>query len=176
MILPIPRKEEEWQAWASRLIAILSTQGAGTTAVTMPNAQFLAAGSGITISGALVSATAPRTIGLTNDGMGSVVTAGHKGSVTVPFAGTITGWRILADQVGSIVVDVWSAPFGGSPPSIADTITGSEKPTLSSDWANEDASLTTWDTAVVAGDVIAFNVDSASTVRRVTLTLTVTPS
>ena len=122
------------------------------------------------------AASAPRTIGLTLDGGGTPITTGEKGYVTVPFSGTITGWTLLADQVGSIVIDVWSDTYGNFPPTVADTIAGSEKPTLSGAQKAQDASLTTWDTAVVAGDVIAFNVDSASTVRRVTLTLTVTPS
>ena len=118
-----------------------------------------------------------RVIGLTLDGGGSAITAGNKGFVTVPFSGTITGWTLLADQVGSIVIDVWSDAYGSFPPTVADTIAGSEKPTLASAQKAQDVALTTWDVVVTAGDVIAFNVEpTPSGVTRVTLTLTVQPS
>jgi hypothetical protein len=105
------------------------------------------------------------------DGGGAAITTGQKGHVEVPFAMTITGWTILADQSGSIVVDVWKDTYANFPPAVADTIAGTEKPTLSSAQKNQDLSLTTWTTAVAVGDVLAFNVDSAATVQRVTVAL-----
>lgn len=105
------------------------------------------------------------------DGGGSAITTGQKGHVEVPFAGTITGWTILGDQSGSIVVDVWKDTYANFPPTVADTIAGSEKPTLSSAQKNQDLALGTWTTAVTAGDILAFNVDSITTVTRVSITL-----
>jgi len=115
-------------------------------------------------------------IGVTIDGGGSAITTGQKGYVSVPFDCTITGWTLVADQSGSIVIDVWKDTYANFPPTVADTIAGTEKPTLSSVQKNEDSNLTTWTTAIAAGDVIGFNVDSASTVTRVTLTLKITRS
>ena len=83
----------------------------------------------------------------------------------------ITGWTLLADQSGSIVIDVWKDSYGNFPPTVADTIAGTEKPTLSSEQKNQDLSLSTWTQDIDAGDVLAFNVDSATTVEQVTLTL-----
>ena len=77
----------------------------------------------------------------------------------------------MADQSGSIVIDVWKDSFGNFPPTVADTIAGTEKPTLSSQQAAQDLSLSTWSQDIDAGDVLAFNVDSASTVAQVPLTL-----
>lgn len=57
---------------------------------------------------------------------------------------------------------------------MADTIAGSEKPTLSSVQKNQDLTLTTWTTAIAAGDILAFNVDSVATVTRVVLTIRAT--
>ena len=108
------------------------------------------------------------------DGGGATITTGVKGDIEVPFACTITAWELLADQSGSIVVDVWKDTYANFPPTVADTITGSEKPTLSSATKNQDTNLTTWTTSVSAGDILRFNVDSATTVTRVTLSLTVT--
>jgi hypothetical protein len=94
--------------------------------------------------------------------------------LTVPFACTINRWDLVADQSGSIVIDVWLDSWGNFPPTVADTITGSEKPTLSSAMNAQDTSLGTWTTAIGSGDVLAFNVDSASTLTKATLTLGVT--
>ena len=117
----------------------------------------------------------PRSIGISIDGGGSPISTGVKGYVQVPFAGTITRWTLLADQVGSIVLDVWKDSFANAPPTISDSITGSEKPTLSSEQDAEDAALTTWMTTVTAGDVFGFNVDSADTLTRVTLVVWIMP-
>lgn len=109
------------------------------------------------------------------DGGGSALTAGggDKNFFEVPFDCVVTAWRLVADQSGSIVIDVWKDVFASFPPAVADTIAGSEKPTLSSARSNEDTNLTTWTTALTDGDWLAFNIDSATTVQRVTLSLTV---
>ena len=108
------------------------------------------------------------------DGGGSAITTGQKGHLEIPFACTITGWTILADQSGSIVVDVWKDTYANFPPTVADTIAGSEKPTISAAQKGQDLSLTTWTTAIAAGDILAFNVDSCATITRVTISLRVT--
>ena len=105
------------------------------------------------------------------DGGGSAIAAGEKGHVELPFAMTITGWTILADQAGSIVVDVWKAAYANFPPTNADSIAGTEKPALSSAQQDQDLGLTTWTTAVAAGDILAFEVESATAVTRVTVAL-----
>jgi hypothetical protein len=114
------------------------------------------------------------SFGLTIDGGGSAITTGVKGYITIPYNGTITGWDIFADTTGSIVVDVWKDTYANFPPTVADTIAGSEKPTLSSAVKNQDTNLTSWTTSVTAGDIVAFNVDSAATVTRVNLIIYIT--
>jgi hypothetical protein len=94
-----------------------------------------------------------------------------KGYLPVDFGGTITGWTLLADVSGSIVIDVWKDTYANFPPTNADSIAGSEKPTLSAVQKNQDLSLSTWTTSFSAGDVFGFEVESASTVKQVTLTL-----
>ena len=105
------------------------------------------------------------------DGSGTAISTGVKPYIVIPFAMTITGWTILADVSGSIVVDVWKDTYSNFPPLVADTITGSEKPTLSSAQKNQDLTLTTWTTTVSAGDILVFNVDSCSTITKVTITI-----
>ena len=105
------------------------------------------------------------------DGGGSAITTGIKGDLVVPYNCTVLGWDILADTSGSIVVDVWKDSYANFPPTVADTIAGSEKPTLSSATKNQDIALSSWITALTRNDILRFNVDSASTVTRVTLSL-----
>ena len=102
-----------------------------------------------------------------------VLTTGYKGSVPIPFACTITGWVVTANIAGSIVIDVWKDTYANAPPTVADTIAGTEKPTLSSAQKNQDNSLTTWTTAVAAGDHLGFNIDSVTIIEQVTLQLTI---
>ena len=75
---------------------------------------------------------------------------------------------LLADQTGSIVVDIWKDTYANYPPTVADTIvlTGT-KPTLSTAVKYQDLNLTSWNVTVTAGDTIRYNVDSATTVTRV---------
>jgi hypothetical protein len=108
------------------------------------------------------------------DGGGSVISTGVKGDITIPFACTITGAILLADQSGSIVVDIWKDTYANYPPTVADTITASAKPTLSSATKSTDSTLTGWTTSVAAGDVLRYNVDSVATVTRVLVSLTAT--
>lgn len=127
----------------------------------------------IVTSGGKKTVTEGKTLGITIDGGGSVITTGVKGYLSVPFNCTITGWTLVSDVSGSVVVDVWKDTYANYPPTIADVITASAKPTLSSANKNTSTTLTGWTTTVTAGDVLAFNVNSAATVTRVTLTLSV---
>ncbi len=119
----------------------------------------------------LPTATTTKSFGIVIDGGGNPISTGIAGDVIIPFAMTITSWTLAADQVGSIVIDVWKDTYANFPPTVGDSIAGSEKPTLSSVIKNQDLTLTTWTTAVAAGDIIRFNVDSASTVTRITLSI-----
>lgn len=115
------------------------------------------------------------TVTISEEG-GVPIAAGFVGYLSIPYAATINEWVIIGKESGSIVVDVWKDTYANFPPTVADSITGTEKPTLSSAQINRDQALSTWTTSIAAGDVMAFNVDSASTVTQVTLVLKVTKS
>lgn len=117
--------------------------------------------------------TEAKTVGIVIDGGGSAITTGVKGYLQIPFNATITGWTILADTSGSCVVDVWKDTYANYPPTIADVITASAKPTLTAATKATSTTLTGWTTTITAGDVLAFNVNSASTVTRITVTLSI---
>lgn len=109
------------------------------------------------------------SIELIIDGQGGVISTGVKADIEVPFSGTVTAWRLVANAAGSIVVDVLSAPFASFPASAA-SIWGGSKPTLAS---AQSAQATGLSIVVTAGDWWRFNVDSAATITRVTIAITI---
>jgi hypothetical protein len=111
------------------------------------------------------------TIGITIDGGGSAITTGSKGFIYVPYACTISSATLLADQSGSIVIDVKKIAYGSFPST--SSICASAKPTLSSEQNSQDSTLTDWTTSISAGDVLEFYVDSCTTTTRANLILKV---
>lgn len=106
------------------------------------------------------------------DGNGSPITTGSKGIVQIPFNGEITGWTILSDVSGSIVVDVKKAAYANYPTTTS--ITSTDKPTITSAFKGTNQTLTVWTTTVTSGDIFEFVVDSASTVTRALVTIFIT--
>lgn len=175
-------------------IAALSTNSAGRSilVLTDPNADRIAfwddsAGAyahlsptnGIEISNTDVQMTSNQRTGCITyviDGGGSAITTGIKGDFSVPAACTITSYTALADQTGSIVVDIWKDTYANFPPTDADSITSAAPVTISSATKATDSTLTGWTTSISAGDILRFNVDSASTITRLTIELRVTKS
>lgn len=119
----------------------------------------------------------PAGVGLTDtkqfiiDGGGATITTGIKGDIEFGYNCTITVSTLLADQSGSIVIDLWKDSYANFPPTNADTITSSTKPTISSATKAQDSALTGWTTSVSAGQIIRVNVDSITSIQRVTLSL-----
>lgn len=105
------------------------------------------------------------------DGGGAPITTGIKGEIFIPFNCTITEATLLADQTGSIVVDIYKVAYASYPP--ASSICAAAKPTISASNKSTDATLSGWTTTVSAGDTLRFTVDSASTVTRTVVVLTV---
>lgn len=113
-------------------------------------------------------------IGCTIDGGGAAITTGIKGEIgPFEFACTIEAVTLLADQSGSIVIDIWKDSYANYPPTDADSITASAPPTLSSAIKSQDGTLTGWTKTIAIGDILRFNVDSITTCQRVTLSMKV---
>lgn len=140
-------------------------------------------GTGITVTGnagtdtIVIAATGAgdiASIGITIDGGGSAITTGIKGYIEVPYPCTINRATMLADQSGSAVVDIWKAAYASYPPTVSNTITAAALPTISATNKSQDSTLTGWTVTVAAGDILGFNVNSASTITRLHLILKVT--
>lgn len=146
-----------------------------TTTGTLPSGDCLKIdASGNAIDSGLPCVTANQnivsiTLGL--DGGGSTITTGIKSDVYVPYSGTIQSVTLLADQSGSIVVDIWKAAYASFPPTVANTITASALPTITSAVKNQNTTLTGWTTTINAGDTLRFNVNSATSITKLNMVL-----
>lgn len=107
------------------------------------------------------------------DGGADAIAVGTTADFWAPYTGTIQGVTLLADQVGSIQVDIWKDTYANYPPTDADSITAAAVPAITAAVKYQDATLTGWTTAVTSGDCLRFNVDSCTTIRRCTLILKV---
>lgn len=127
---------------------------------------------------AWVPADAPPSTGVgcisaTFDGNGEAIDAGESVEIPMPYAGTIRAWKIIADQTGSIEIDVQRAPFADYPVTGEDTICGGNEPSISVASKEEDTALSGWTAGFAANDVFRFVINSATNIRRCTITLEV---
>jgi len=102
----------------------------------------------------------------------SVIPTGVKLHIRVPFDFEVTRWTLLAKESGSIVVDV--NEFTSLANFDSDTkasITGTDTPDLVADRGDDSTALTGWTTVLVQGLILEAEVDSATTITRVTLIL-----
>lgn len=101
-----------------------------------------------------------RSVGGTFTNGGSELVEGLiPGTIVTPYDGVIVGVYLMADTAGDLVLDIWKLAAGSYPPTVADTITASAKPTLSGADFYFDSTLTGWTTAVSIGDQWRFYID-----------------
>lgn len=116
------------------------------------------------------------SFGVTVDGVTGVVQVGVTGYVVMPYAGTITGWSITSNVVGTISFDITSA--SGAIPTVSIIGVGGNYPTLTS--PNQfitSTIMTSWTLGFAAGDVFGFSVRSSpapSLIKNATLTIRTT--
>lgn len=171
-------------SWANKTIGlnIVTGTAAATPTIPTPSTLELALGyvyvpaASMTIAANNVTDTRPYANG--DDGNFSlavvignnidVISTGVVCYVEIPVDCVLTGWTIVSNLTGSIVVDIWKDSYANFPPVAGDTIVSGVKPTLSSAQKAKNVSLAK---TITAGDWLAFNVDSASAVKQVTLSL-----
>lgn len=107
------------------------------------------------------------------DNFGAVITSGIKSNFILPYDATVAGWDIIGDVNGSINVDIRRKAIGSYPPTLADSIAGSEHPRLSSQIVATDTSLASWLGPLNAGDVLEAGVMSNTALRKVDVFLRV---
>ncbi len=114
------------------------------------------------------------TVQITVDGSGSQITPGIKGDQPISFNGSIVQSEVLADQVGSIVFDIWKNTFANFPPVIGNSIVAAAPPTLAAANKSLDTTLAGWNKTINAGDILRFSVNAGvAAVTRAALSLKV---
>jgi len=140
-------------------VAVFGASGAAAV-VTGSDGQFLGRVSGVWTAVAAPAATSGIAMWL--PGGGGVIAVGTRCDLNVPFACTINAVSCLLDDVGSIVVDVWRSTYAAYPPTVADSITGGNPITVTTDTKSLDSTLTGWSTSLSAGDCLRLNADSVT--------------
>lgn len=107
-----------------------------------------------------------QTIGVTVDGSGGVITAGNKGYVRIPYACTITFWSIITTGGGSgasLSFDILRA--NNAIPTLS-IVGGGTNPNVSgATQLSANTAPAGWTSlALVANDILAFNVESGAAV------------
>lgn len=96
-----------------------------------------------------------------DNNQGRELDIGIKDVVHFPFAATIEEWTLLGDSaLGSILVDLWVAPFASYPPTVADSIVAGNGPELITQDHAQDSALTGWSPSIAADDVLVVYVDT----------------
>lgn len=108
------------------------------------------------------------------DGAGSVLNSGIRFDLPLDFAATINQVTLTGYPTGSLVVDVYKTSYASFPGSTGQSITASAKPTLTGAIKYQDSTLTGWTTAITAGDVLRYNIDSVSSTILATLSIKAT--
>lgn len=125
------------------------------------------------------------------DGVSVIPTGVSKTGNIIEWPGRIDRWTLEANAIGGLRIDIWKDLLTNHPPTVTDTIIASGKPTLSSARVASGSVLTMsgtgatsqWTGAVLVGPTapilgtneysLLYNVDSASTITKATLTLRV---
>lgn len=107
---------------------------------------------------------------------GSPVAGGSMVDLTMAFDGRMTGFKIVADQAGDLVLDVRKASPFPAIPAPGDSVVGAAFPTLSASQTYDDQVLPGWDVDFLKDDVVRIVVLSAATITRATAVLEVATS
>ena len=108
-------------------------------------------------------------IGITIDGAGYAITTGDKGSITIPYNATLSNVTMIADVSGVCIIDIFKSNFSTYPTS--SSICSTSKPTISGAIKSIDSTLAGWDTNIQSGDILDFQVLSASNITKLNLTI-----
>jgi len=110
-----------------------------------------------------------RSVNFVIDSGSSPMLPGSKGKVTIDVSGVIESVKVLADQTGDIVLELSKSNFNAYP--TFTTITNNQRVQLTGQNKYFDDVLNNWDTTIVAGDILDFEVVSVNNIRRLLISL-----
>ena len=116
-----------------------------------------------------------RTINFVVDAGSAPMSQGIKGEMTLDVTGKVQSWTIIADQEGRLQLDILKADYDNFPN--FSSICGSERPTLGNissgteERINRNTTISTWNTALNAGDILQFEIVYALNIQRCVVSL-----
>tara|TARA_B100000035_G_scaffold312915_1_gene325412 strand:+ start:3967 stop:4692 length:726 start_codon:yes stop_codon:yes gene_type:complete len=137
---------------------------------TAPNA-----GDTVYVVGLSTTADLTRTINFVVDAGSAPMSSGIKGDMTLDVTGKIESWTVIADQEGQIQFDIKKVDYANFPN--FSSICGTERPTLGNISAgteqriNRNTTITTWNSALNAGDILQFEIVYALNIQRCVVSL-----
>ena len=112
------------------------------------------------------------TISVIIDGGGSAITTGKKAQVEISFACILSRYTMIADQAGTIVIDINRSIYSNFPTTASICGSGKECTIAATNQKSQDTDISNWTSVeIAAGDVLEFEVDSCTTITRCTLSL-----
>ena len=127
--------------------------------MTAPSALF--SGTNVFASGELGAVLVNTDINASIDGGGVAITVGKKFYGFTATAMKIVGWIAFCDVSATLTVDVWACLLASAPPTVANTITGTDLITITAGTQASDFTLSGWGTKLIpAGSALIFNVAS----------------
>lgn len=117
------------------------------------------------------SAVALSVIGINLDAGVQEISPGVKTDVPVEHDQLITGWTIVADQVGDIELDILATTYAAFPAGFVSIVGATPPKIVNGDKAEGDAA--DWTKNISKDMILRYVVQSADTIRRATVTLNV---
>lgn len=110
-----------------------------------------------------------RTINYVVDSGSIAMLSGNKGSVTLDVSGILESLTILSDQQGDLTLDIKKSNYSTFP--TFTSIVGGVYPQMTNVRKVRDDNLNNWDTSIVAGDILTFDVIAVSNITRFLISL-----
>jgi hypothetical protein len=110
-----------------------------------------------------------RTINYVIDSGSISMLAGNKGSVTLDVSGVLESLTILSDQQGDLTLDIKKSNYSTFP--TFTSIVGGVYPQMTNVRKVRDDNLNNWDTSIVAGDILTFDVIAVNNINRFLISL-----
>ena len=102
-----------------------------------------------------------RTINYVVDNGSRPMTIGNKGYLTIDVTGNIQSFILLADNIGTLELDIRKCNFDDFP--AGTSICGNSRPELNNEVKKSDITLTGWTKQLNAGDILQYEVINVST-------------
>lgn len=110
-----------------------------------------------------------RTINYVVDSGSFSMVSGNKGSVTIDVSGVLESLTILSDQQGDLTLDIKKSTYSTFP--TFTSIVGGVYPQMTNARKVKDDVLNNWDTSIVAGNILTFDVIAVNNINRFLISL-----